>query len=215
MACAAISSAGEPVRDDPSLVEHDEPVAELLGLVHVVGGEDEADALLLEPEEAVPQDVAGLRVEAGGRLVEQQDLRLVDERAGDRQPAPHAAGERLDALVAALGELGEVEEAGGPLGDDRLRQAEVAAVDEQVLPYGQLGVQCVVLRHDAEARADPPPVGGRVHAEHPERPPVGAETQAIIRIVDDLPAPLGPRKPNASPRRSAKSMPSTATNGVE
>ncbi len=43
-------------------------------------------------------------------------------------------------------------------------------------------------------------------------PLVGGETQPIIRIVDDLPAPLGPRKPNASPRRSSKSIPSTAVN---
>ena len=41
-------------------------------------------------------------------------------------------------------------------------------------------------------------------------PLVGGETQPIIRIVDDLPAPLGPRKPNASPRCSSNSIPSTA-----
>src|SRR5213592_3290878 len=42
-------------------------------------------------------------------------------------------------------------------------------------------------------------------------PPEGGETQPIIRIVELLPAPLGPRKPNASPRCTAKSTPSTAT----
>jgi hypothetical protein len=36
--------------------------------------DDERDALALEPEQSVPQDMAGLRVEAGRRLVEQQDL---------------------------------------------------------------------------------------------------------------------------------------------
>ena len=42
-------------------------------------------------------------------------------------------------------------------------------------------------------------------------PPDGGETQPIIRIVDVLPAPFGPRKPNASPRSTSKSTPSTAT----
>ena len=42
-------------------------------------------------------------------------------------------------------------------------------------------------------------------------PPLTGETAAIIRIVDDLPAPLGPRKPNASPRRTSRSMPLTAS----
>src|SRR5215469_9386739 len=41
-------------------------------------------------------------------------------------------------------------------------------------------------------------------------PAVGGDTQPIIRMVDDLPAPFGPRKPNASPRLASKSIPSTA-----
>ena len=42
-------------------------------------------------------------------------------------------------------------------------------------------------------------------------PPVTGETQAIMRIVVVLPAPLGPRNPNTSPRCTSKSTPSTAT----
>ena len=82
--------------DDLRLVHDDEPVAELLGLVHVVGRQDERHAALLEPVEAVPEQVAGLRVEAGRRLVEQQQVRLVDQRPGDRQAPLHAARQRLD-----------------------------------------------------------------------------------------------------------------------
>ncbi len=41
-------------------------------------------------------------------------------------------------------------------------------------------------------------------------PSVGWETQPIIRMVEDLPAPLGPRKPNASPAGTSTSMPATA-----
>src|SRR5690349_16290641 len=42
-------------------------------------------------------------------------------------------------------------------------------------------------------------------------PPLGGDTQATIRIVELLPAPFGPRKPNASPLRTATSIPATAT----
>ena len=38
------------------------------------------------------------------------------------------------------------------------------------------------------------------------------DTQAIMRIVLVLPAPLGPRKPKLSPAATSKSMPSTAVN---
>ncbi len=49
------------------------------------------------------EDVAGLRVEAGGRLVEQQDARVVDQRACDREAALHAAGEVVDLGLRPVG----------------------------------------------------------------------------------------------------------------
>src|SRR5512133_2684590 len=42
-------------------------------------------------------------------------------------------------------------------------------------------------------------------------PPLGGETQPIMRIVELLPAPFGPRNPNASPCCTSKSIASTAT----
>ena len=55
---------GRALGHDPALVDDDEPIAELLGLVHVVRREQQRRAALLEPEQPVPQDVARLRVEA-------------------------------------------------------------------------------------------------------------------------------------------------------
>jgi hypothetical protein len=42
-------------------------------------------------------------------------------------------------------------------------------------------------------------------------PSLIGDTQPIIRIVEVLPAPLGPRNPNDSPGATSKSMASTAT----
>ena len=108
-----MSCARRALGDDPPAVHDHQPVAELLGLVHVVRGEHQRDALLLEPEQPLPHEVAGLRVEAGGRLVEQQQLGLVDQRPGDGEPSLHAAGERIDLAVGPVGELHEVEQLGG------------------------------------------------------------------------------------------------------
>ncbi len=43
-------------------------------------------------------------------------------------------------------------------------------------------------------------------------PSDAGETQPIIRIVEVLPAPFGPRKPNASAGATSKSIASTAVN---
>src|SRR3954470_22918162 len=42
------------------------------------------------------------------------------------------------------------------------------------------------------------------------RPPLGGMNPVIIRMVVDLPAPLGPRKPSTSPRSTLNETPSTA-----
>ena len=157
----SISWRGRTLGDDLRLVHDDEAVAELLGLVHVVGGQDQRHATLLQPVEAVPEQVTRLRVEAGRRLVEEEQGRLVDQRPGDRQPPLHPARQRLDLVVLALGQLGELQQlvrapvALGP------RQAEVAPVEDEVLADGQLGVEAVLLGDDADPRADPRPVGRR------------------------------------------------------
>ena len=160
--------AGRPLGDDAAAVHHHEPVAQLLGLVHVVGGEDQADALLLEAVEPVPQGVAGLRVEARRRLVEQQQLRLVDEAARDGEPALQAPGERLDPAAGPLAQLHEVEQLVGALADELAGQVEVAPVDEEVVADRQLQVEAVLLGHDPEPAPDLGALGGRVAAQHPQ-----------------------------------------------
>src|SRR5436190_266423 len=57
----------------------------------------------------------------------------------------------------------------GPPAQLAAREAEVAAVDDQVLAHGQLEVERVELRHDAEPAADRRPVTERVEAEHAQR----------------------------------------------
>src|ERR1700733_4662068 len=153
---------------EPAVVHHDQPVAQLLGLVHVVGGQDQRDAALFEPEQPVPHHVPGLRVQAGGGLVQDQDVRVVDQRPGDGQPPLHAAGQRLDLVLRPVLQLDELQQLLGPLPDQLAGQAEVPAVDQQVLPYGQLDVQRVLLRDNAKPGPDHRAVLDRVSAQHPK-----------------------------------------------
>src|SRR5690606_28872959 len=58
-----------PFGHDLAFVNHNQSVTELLGLVHVVRGQNERRAAFLESEQAVPQHVSCLRVKSRGRLV--------------------------------------------------------------------------------------------------------------------------------------------------
>ena len=52
----------------------------------------------------------GPRVEPGRGLVEQQHLRVVDQRVGEAQPLLHAARQALDVGVALSAEVDQVEQ---------------------------------------------------------------------------------------------------------
>ena len=80
-----------------------------LGLVHVVGRDQHGHARGGEAVDLVPELAPRLRIDAGGRLVEQQQLRLVHDAGGERQPLLPAAGQLAGELVAAGGEAERVE----------------------------------------------------------------------------------------------------------
>ncbi|HEY2077068.1 MAG TPA: hypothetical protein VGH53_12100 [Streptosporangiaceae bacterium] len=75
-------------------------VAEALGLLEAVGGNEDRDAA---PAQLVDQlvDVAGGgRVRAGGRLVEKQHLGVAEQRPGQVEPLAQALGQGAEGMRA-------------------------------------------------------------------------------------------------------------------
>src|SRR3954471_6822456 len=95
--------------------------------------QDERHATLLQAVETIPEQVAGLRIETGRGLVEQEERGLVDQASRDGESPLHAAGQRLDLVLGAVAELDEVEELHGPRSGFPSAHAEVAAVDHEVV----------------------------------------------------------------------------------
>ena len=91
---------------DAAVVDHHQAVAHRQRLLLVVGDEDERDAdLALDPLELELHLLAQLEVERAERLVEQQHVRLVDDRAGERDALALSAGE-LDRFAGAEARAG-------------------------------------------------------------------------------------------------------------
>jgi hypothetical protein len=76
-----------------------------LGEAHFVGHAEHGHALFRELDHGVEHFLDHLGVKGGGRLVEQHDLRLHAERAGDGHALLLAAGELARVLVRLLGDL--------------------------------------------------------------------------------------------------------------
>jgi hypothetical protein len=112
--------------------------------------------------EALLDERLALGVEARRRLVEEEDARLGQDRAGDRHPLALPAGEldaaladhRLEPFVEAVGELGDEGERGRLahllLGRARAREEEVLAdraVEQEVVLEHQPELAPVDARH--------------------------------------------------------------------
>ena len=98
-------------------LHHDAPAGEIddavaaLGLVHVVGRDQHGEAFARHVVDHVPELAPRLGVDAGGRLVEQQELRLMQDAGGEREALLPAAGQLAGELVAAIGEPHAVHDA--------------------------------------------------------------------------------------------------------
>ena len=131
-------------------------------------------------------------VEAVERLVEEQDRRVVDQRAGQLGPLAHALGVGADRPV---GGVGQVDRRDRPArGRVRIGDALEPGVEPREAEPGQVRVDGLALRHepDVAVHLGPPPSGRALdeHATGGRREQAGHQVSSV-----DLPAPLGPSRP--------------------
>ena len=112
-------------------------------------------------------DAAGaVRVEAGGRFVEKQQLRVERQRARQRRAFEHAAAQFRGILQPGLRlQAGQGDLPGGDLIDQRVVEIGVFAQRQaDVVQHVERAEQAAVLEHHAPALAQD-------HAPHPARLP--------------------------------------------
>ncbi len=91
--------------DDLARVDDPDPVGERVRLLEVLGGEEDGHALVArKPRDLVPERRSALDVQPGGRLVEEQQPGLVDQRQREVESAAHAARVAAHLAVGGVGE---------------------------------------------------------------------------------------------------------------
>ena len=178
-----------------------DPVAGLLDLGQDVARQEDRPALRLRLADEVVERLLDERIESGRRLVEDEQLRPVLER--DDEP---------DLLLVALRVLAEL-----------ATRIDVEALDE--LRPGRPRRRCRAGSRNTRSSARPSacrtgrtrPAGSRDArwiaigsscVSMPKiraLPDVGRRWSSRVRMVVVLPAPFGPRKPNASPSSTVRS----------
>ena len=86
---------GRAAEPDEAPFVHEAQTIAVRGLVHVVGGDQHRDPVLVGQQvHEIPELAAGERVHARGRLVEEQHAGLVQDRAGEGEPLAHPERQR-------------------------------------------------------------------------------------------------------------------------
>jgi hypothetical protein len=163
---ARLQLLGRALGDDPAIVDDGYVVTEGVRLVHVVGGQDDGDAGVPEGHDLVPDQPAGLGVQAGGGLVQDEHLGRVHHGLGDDQAPLHAARQLVDLRIPLRRQLGEGQHL-VDLGIDLPRRDAVElGVVAEVLPHVDIPVQDLVLGHHADVALDIAGVLDDVVAQH-------------------------------------------------
>src|SRR3989304_5181126 len=109
-----------------------------------------------ELSEESPEGRPQLRVYADGRLVEEEEVRVVEEGGGEGGAAAHPAGEREGEVVATLRDVDDSQDLVRAALDRRLVHSDKAAEQGEVLGDREVEVDREFLRHVADSRKDCP-----------------------------------------------------------
>ena len=159
---AADQLVRRPLGDEPAAGEHADAVGEVLRLVEVVRRQQHRRALGAQLAHELPRLAPGRRVEAGRRLVEEQQRRLADDAEGEVEAASLAARQvaRPAGRAAASRPTSSTTSATG-------RRRRVArAVDRHRLADRQLVLDAGRLQDDADAVAEVASGAAGILAEH-------------------------------------------------
>jgi len=132
------------------MVDDGHAVAELVGLFHVVGGEDDGDSLFAQAADGVPHGDAALWIEAGAGFVEEEHFGVMGDGAGDLDTLREAAGELRRIGTGALREMKLREELVGALLRLYAGEAEVKTMEVDVFEDGAGAIERVVLWHNTD-----------------------------------------------------------------
>jgi hypothetical protein len=173
---AALQLLGGARGDHQAVVDDHDLVRQLVGLVQVLGGEQQRGPLGHQRPDDVPHPQPPPRVQAGGRLVQEEHPRPADQAGGQVQPPLHAAGIGLRGPVGRVGQPELLEQLDGAAAGLRPAQVVQPPDDLQVLPAGQL----LLNGGGLPGQPDRPPDRGRfpdhvVALDH--RPPPVREQQ--------------------------------------
>ncbi len=195
LADLSLQFRGRSLGDDLAVIDDPDAIGQHVRLLEVLRGQEDRDAFFPgKASDLLPERGAALWVEARGRLVEEENRRIVDQRQREIEAALHAAGVRSDLAVGGVREPDAVEQ--------RLLKAPASVtldavqrrLQPEVLAARQERVERRLLECRADRRANLRPVAHDVVAGHGRAAGRGGRRVVSMCTVVDLPGAVRPQE---------------------
>src|SRR6185312_2010647 len=111
------------------MIDDGEPLAQSIGLFHVVRGEQNGAPLLVVLANDFPKQEPRLWIEAHAGLVKKEHLRVVHHRACNGDALHHASGKAAYQFVSAFGKFEPIEQIGRALAALARVEPKIRAVE--------------------------------------------------------------------------------------
>jgi hypothetical protein len=149
-------------------VRDESHVIAVLGLRHVLRRHQQGPPLVAKRLELVPDRLSQHRVDAGRRFVDEQDVRAVDQRTGELEPALHPAGQVARQPMTHVPQVDDLERAPDEPSTLERSDAVQGGHESDVLLGRQILVQAEQLRHVRDPAPCMAAEGHRILAEDPD-----------------------------------------------
>ncbi len=173
---------GRTLGDDAPGADDGDAAAELLGLFQIMRRQEDRHSVGIEGAKPLPQLEAQLDVDAGGRLVENQQLGLVNQRASQREPAFLTARDFRVLEMRVRGKPEALEQHVGALVDLLAAQTVVAGGVNENVAQREVPVEVELLRREPDQAPRLTPIALVVVAEDADR--AGARARQADDRVD-------------------------------
>ena len=163
-----------PADEDPSAINDGDHVGKHLGLGQVMRADNDRPLGGFQAGDLVADEARGFGIHGGGRLVEQEHGRIVDQGARQRQFLLHAFGVFANAAMGGLGQAEIFEQAVCSPHGGLKRSTHIVRQKIQIFDGAHAHVESVLFGENANRSADLRALGGDIVSVD-TRPAAGRE----------------------------------------
>src|SRR5579862_3327757 len=170
---------GRLLRDDAPFANDRDALAELFGLFEIMCRQEDRQAVAVERAQPLPQFETQFHVDPGGRLVQNQQMRFVNQGPRERKPTLLAARNLRILKMRVRRKTKSLEQHVRSFRDRAAAQSVVSCRENEHVAQREIAIEIVLLGREPDQGACASPIALVVVAEDANRP------GALARQPDD------------------------------